>query len=256
MNEEMLSFVERYQLLYEKDPSSKVFAPLAEAYRRMGLVEEAIDLASRGVEQHPHFASGRVALGKCYVQTGKYSEAAEQLKAATELSPENLLAHQLLAECFSKLGQSANALNAYKIVLFLNPNDGRIAQIVKELEIKVYAGHVFEEEEYAMGAVQEIPKREAPLLDDSAAFEKDLALYEAYCAQEDWTKAKELLESLLLVYPDEQKLLDHKKLMDQRDLSHPTQTQWITPLIPDMKAVKIKKLKTLIERIESRKNLI
>src|SRR5579872_5181477 len=100
MENNVSSFVERYQLLYEKDPDSKVFAPLAEAYRRMGLLDEAIDLAESGVKVHPHFASGRVALGKCYVQKGKFAQAAEELKAASELSPENLLAHQLLAECY------------------------------------------------------------------------------------------------------------------------------------------------------------
>src|SRR5258708_31638819 len=97
MSQDVSSFVERYQLLYEKDPTSKVFAPLAEAYRRMGLLNEAIDLAEGGVKKHPHFASGRVALGKCYFQKGQMEKAIEQLKVAVDLSPENLLAHQLMA---------------------------------------------------------------------------------------------------------------------------------------------------------------
>src|ERR1700722_3369005 len=115
---EVSSFVERYQLLYEKNPDSRVFAPLAEAYRRMGLIDEAIDLAEKGVQKHPLFASGRVALGKCLVQKGLFERAVEQLKAAVELSPENLLAHQLLAECYARLKQPFKALDAYKMALF------------------------------------------------------------------------------------------------------------------------------------------
>src|ERR1700722_5164925 len=134
MNNDVSAFVERYQLLYEKDPNSKVFAPLAEAYRRMGLVDEAIDLASQGVKLHPNFASGRVALGKCYVQKSEHEKAIEQLKIAVELSPENLLAHQLLAECYAKIRKPAESLNEFKMVLFLNPNDVRAAQVVKKLE--------------------------------------------------------------------------------------------------------------------------
>src|SRR4051812_1873041 len=100
---DMTSFVERYQMIFEKDPKSKVFAPLAEAYRRMGLLNEAIDLAEKGVKTHPHFASGRVALGKCFVQKGEYQKATEHLMIARDLSPENLLAHQLIAECYLRL---------------------------------------------------------------------------------------------------------------------------------------------------------
>src|SRR3989442_143106 len=127
MERDVSSFVERYQLLYEKDPNSKVFAPLAEAYRRMGLIDEAIDLAQKGVQKHPHFASGRVALGKCLAQKGEYKKAVEQLRAAVEVSPENLLAHQILAECLSKLNKPIEALNAYKMALFLNPNDAKVS---------------------------------------------------------------------------------------------------------------------------------
>jgi hypothetical protein len=33
-----MELLERYQILLEKDPRSQVFAPLAEAYRKMGLL--------------------------------------------------------------------------------------------------------------------------------------------------------------------------------------------------------------------------
>src|SRR6476661_8315239 len=56
--------VERYQLEYARDPQSKVFAPLSEAYRRMGLVEEALRIAENGVRANPGFASGRVAFAR------------------------------------------------------------------------------------------------------------------------------------------------------------------------------------------------
>ena len=138
MNQDVSTFVERYQIIYEKDPQSKVFAPLAEAYRRMGLIDEAIDLAETGIRNHPHFASGRVALGKCYAQKGLYEKAIEQLIIASDLSPENLLAHQLLGDCFSKLNKLSEALNSYKMVLFLNPLDRKAGLKVQELEIAVF----------------------------------------------------------------------------------------------------------------------
>ena len=62
MDETNPEFIERYQKLYEEDPKSRIFAPLAEAYRKMGLINEALELAQNGVKIHPQFSGGRVAL--------------------------------------------------------------------------------------------------------------------------------------------------------------------------------------------------
>src|SRR5688572_23036133 len=105
-----LEFIERYQKLFEKDPKSKVFAPLGEAYRKMGLIKEALSILERGVKFHPHFASGRVALAKVLISQNEHTKAIEQLLVATDLSPENLLAQKLLAECYIALKKSKEAL--------------------------------------------------------------------------------------------------------------------------------------------------
>ena len=44
MNPVNPEFVERFQIMYQKDPNSRVFAPLAECYRKMGLLDEALRL--------------------------------------------------------------------------------------------------------------------------------------------------------------------------------------------------------------------
>jgi tetratricopeptide (TPR) repeat protein len=270
MTNDMISFVERYQLLYEKDPHSKVFAPLAEAYRRMGLVDEAIDLAERGVQEHPHFASGRVALGKCYVQRGKFSEGAEQLKIATDLSPENLLAHQLLAECYTRLKRPTDALMAYKIVLFLNPNDARVAEIVKNLESQIYASSdskaeplEFSEEEYAMGPVQDlkaVPEPEvtaaveAAPLPQSNNFEQELALLDALYQKGDWAKVKELLEEVELKYPNNpiiEKKRNHFNSLTNGNLAL---AGFISPQVVDIRTKKIEVLQAILRKIEDKQS--
>ena len=57
-------FVERYQIEFEKNPRSRIFAPLAEAYRQMGLIDEALKVCANGVQNHPDFAGGRVAYAR------------------------------------------------------------------------------------------------------------------------------------------------------------------------------------------------
>ncbi len=275
---EMSSFVERYQLLYEKDPRSKVFAPLAEAYRKMGLIDEAIDLASRGVQDHPHFASGRVALGKCYVQRGRFLEAAEQLKVASELSPENLLAHQLLAECYSRLSKPVEALNAYKIVLFLNPNDSRVAEIVKKLELQIYGGQntdlgedgflgeigLQENEEFIMGKPDqtlaptvklEQPEEQINFQPQPPTLERELALLDSLYQKGDWGKVKEMLTDLLEKFPEHPEILGRKQYLDEITNNNYALTEWLVPVAPDAKAAKVAKLKNLLERVEAHRRV-
>jgi tetratricopeptide (TPR) repeat protein len=74
-------YFREYLRRFKEDPTSRVFAPLAEAYRRLGRVEEAIEIALEGLEHHPDFHGGRVTLAKCYIDKKKYSEA----KAALEM---------------------------------------------------------------------------------------------------------------------------------------------------------------------------
>ncbi|MCB0348851.1 MAG: tetratricopeptide repeat protein [Bdellovibrionales bacterium] len=134
MNSINPELVERYQLLYQEDPKSKVFAPLAEAYRKMGMIEEALRVAKEGVSHHPHFPSGRVALAKVLLDKKQLDMAVEHLQHAVDISPENVLAQSLLAKTMMDLRRPKDALKAYKMLLFLNP-DHKIAQnAVKRLE--------------------------------------------------------------------------------------------------------------------------
>jgi len=264
MNRDVSSFIERYQILYEKDPDSKVFAPLAEAYRRMGLVDEAIDLALRGVEKHPHFASGRVALGKCFAQKGLFDKAVEQLQAAVDLSPENLLAHQLLAECYLKIKSKNLALNSFKMVLFLNPNDEKAAVRVRKLEAELFAGQDSgfaadePEEEYAMGPLEKVLKRADPKVEEKvipveAAPERELALLDSRFDRGDWPAAKAQLKELLERYPGDEQLISRKQYVDELSQNSFTLGDWLKPIKPEPTNPKLEKLQQILERVEARR---
>jgi tetratricopeptide (TPR) repeat protein len=266
MNQEFNSFVERYQIIYEKDPSSKVFAPLAEAYRRMGLIEEAIDLAERGVKQHPNFASGRVALGKCYAQRAEYAKAVEQLEIAVDLSPENLLGHQLIAQCYSKLKKLPESLNAYKMVLFLNPLDAKAALHVKELEAKLYsnAKDSWIEEDFSMEKLSEVVKiaqgsSHSKTLahdhetQDSKDFERELALLDSRLSRGDWPQALVQIETLSKKYPGQSELIKRKQHLEALSTTTFEIADLISPIASHEDKRKISTLEKLLEKIDGRR---
>jgi predicted Zn-dependent protease len=131
-----------YQYLkkYQEDPSSRVFAPLAEAYRKAGLVNEAIEIARDGLKLHPRFMGGRVALARALFDKKLYQEVIDELSPIVQDIPDNLVAQRLLAESHLIQGRVAESLSAYKMLLYFSPLDHEVAQIVQELEAQAYEG--------------------------------------------------------------------------------------------------------------------
>ena len=128
----------RYLKKYHEDPTSRVFAPLAEAYRKAGLIEEALVVARTGKKLHPDFLGGRVVLARVLFDQKLYIEVIEELESVIQNAPDNLVAQRLLAESHLMLGHVPNALQSFKMLLYFCPQDSELNQIVQELEDQAY----------------------------------------------------------------------------------------------------------------------
>lgn len=117
-----------------KDPASKLFLPLAEEYRKCGMLDEAIMLLTEGLKNHPNFLSARVSLGKIYLQKGMNPEARQEFEQVVQFAPDNLLAQKKLAIIYRDEGERDKALDSCRRLLLLNPNDEEIKKIRAELE--------------------------------------------------------------------------------------------------------------------------
>ena len=53
MTEDLSLEIKHLEERYEKAPESRVFAPLADAYRKSGDVDRAIELCEKGLVQEP-----------------------------------------------------------------------------------------------------------------------------------------------------------------------------------------------------------
>ncbi len=126
--------IEKYQEILRKDPASKVFAALADAYRENGMTEVAESVGRRGIEKNPEYVGGYVALSRLLCAERRFEEALPYLTKAAQLAPENLLAYQLLGQAYIELKQPREALKAHKMALFLNPMSERSKKAVEKLE--------------------------------------------------------------------------------------------------------------------------
>jgi len=132
------NLIYNYLRKYQLDPTSRVFAPLAEAYRKAGLVDEAIEIATEGLKLHPHFIGGRVALARALFDKQRFEEVVNELAPLALDHPDNLVAQRLLAESYLMLNRTTDALTAYKMLLYFAPQDPEARKIVQELETRSY----------------------------------------------------------------------------------------------------------------------
>jgi tetratricopeptide (TPR) repeat protein len=130
--------IERLQHKIAKDPDSKLFVPLAEEYKKAGMVDEAINILVQGLEKQPNYLSARVSLGKIFMGKGLLNEAKDEFQKVISIISDNLYAHKKLAEIYRELGERDKTINELKIVLNLNPADewaiSSLSEIEKELQ--------------------------------------------------------------------------------------------------------------------------
>jgi tetratricopeptide (TPR) repeat protein len=129
-----LKDIEKLKERVDKDPNSKLFVPLAEEYKKEGMLEDAINVLLGGIERQPGYMSARVSLGKIYLEKGMMNEARAEFEDVIKSIPDNLYAHKKLAEIYRDLGEKALSINSYKAVLKLNAQDDDAISNLRDLE--------------------------------------------------------------------------------------------------------------------------
>jgi len=165
MEKESASFwagIKKYEDILSRDPQAYSFAPLADIYRKLGLLEEAIAIARRGVALHPDFASGQMSLAVACLENNMVDEARKALEVVVRVTPENLDAQRKLAGVYASAGNAAAAERCLQIIADLDPDASREVSAYPRLS---EAGAV---------AVMAVPADEAPIQTFAEIEEEDL----------------------------------------------------------------------------------
>jgi tetratricopeptide (TPR) repeat protein len=268
MSEIRSSFIERYQKIIEKDPKSKIFAPLAEAYRKMGLLREAKTLCEQGLKWNPGFSGGSFALAKILVDMGDLAGAMEHLEQVAESTPENLSAQLLLGETCLKLKEPKKALKAFKMVLFVNPGHERAVAAIRRLES--LTADEYDEDVFAIAplkqAAHEVASDDsgldvepigtaAPSSSRVSQLERYVSLVDALLARSDIDRAQDILaeaERELGSHPEVVKRLRFIKRFEERDAEE------AEPIAPEerpedlRRSRRLNRLRSLLARVRDR----
>ncbi|TYO99963.1 tetratricopeptide repeat protein [Geothermobacter ehrlichii] len=105
----LLGKIAGYTEILAKDPQSTVFVSLAEAYRQIGMLDDALEIAEKGTRSLPRFTPGFVALGRILAQKGNLAEAALAFEKALSIEKDNLRAIKGLARVRFRQGYREKA---------------------------------------------------------------------------------------------------------------------------------------------------
>jgi tetratricopeptide (TPR) repeat protein len=129
----LLGRIAGYTEILAKDPHSTIFVQLSETYRQMGMLDDALEIASKGIQTHPTFASGYIALGRIQGQRGARAEAAAAFEKALELDGENLAALKGLAGLRLQSGDKEQARLLLLRVAAIKPDDAAVRKTLHSL---------------------------------------------------------------------------------------------------------------------------
>jgi tetratricopeptide (TPR) repeat protein len=115
--------LEELKLLWESDPTDKVYLQLAEEYRRLGQIQEAIKVLETTLAQRPRDPRGRVVLARCRMDLGAYAEAARTLEEVVKLDPAHAVASKHLLECYLQVRDVEKAAERFNLYRLVNDRD-------------------------------------------------------------------------------------------------------------------------------------
>lgn len=188
LNEEFRQLLERY----ESSPDSRLFAPVADMYRKRGEVEKAIEICNQGLEVYPDYVSARVILGKCFYDMGASERAKTEFDKVLDLDSENMVALKFLGDISLAENKTGRAADYYQKLLEIDPTNDRVRELYEELTSE------FEPAEIDLEKGDQVES----LVDETEPATMTLA--GIYASQGYYDRASRIYRSILADNPDNQ----------------------------------------------------
>ena len=114
---------------YRLQPHSLLFSRLADAYRKNGDTQMAIDLCTSGLEQHPSYATGYLILGRCLLEKEDLAGAIDAFIRVCQLDRSNAVAIKMLADIFVRQENHQKGSDLYHLLLAADPGNQSLAHL-------------------------------------------------------------------------------------------------------------------------------
>lgn len=145
---------------FDENPR-RYFAPLANEFRKMGDLEQAVFICQEYLPQQPGHMSGHIVYGQALFELGRDEEAKAVFETALSLDPENLIALRHLGDIARQAGDLDVARFWYLRVLESDPRNDEISQLLMSLD-SAPAGSAPAQRRHSPAVAPEIVSAEPP----------------------------------------------------------------------------------------------
>ncbi|HKD19815.1 MAG TPA: tetratricopeptide repeat protein [Thermoanaerobaculia bacterium] len=115
------------------DPGSRLFVSLADEYRKVGRVKDALSALQKGLLAHPGYVAAQVALGRTYMEANQATDAIATFTKVLVADPANLVAAKSLADIHLARNDHLEALKKYKLYRAIS-GDRKVDEMITKLE--------------------------------------------------------------------------------------------------------------------------
>lgn len=133
------SEIDKLEARWRENPKGRNFAPLADAYRKAGLIDNAIDLLQNGLTLHPDYVSAHIVYGRCLIDKKDDAGAQEVFRKVLALDGENIIALRQLAEIAERSNRADEAVEWLTRLLNADPMNGDAAEALARAKGKLAA---------------------------------------------------------------------------------------------------------------------
>jgi tetratricopeptide (TPR) repeat protein len=115
------------------DPGSRLFVSLADEYRKVGRMKDALSALQKGLLAHPGYVAAQVALGRTYMEASQATDAIATFTKVLVADPANLVAAKSLADIHLARNDNLEALKKFKLYRAIS-GDRKVDEMIAKLE--------------------------------------------------------------------------------------------------------------------------
>ncbi len=126
------SEMEKLEQRFREKPE-QWFAALADAYRKNGDLELALEILATWIDKRPTYTSGYIVQGRCLLDKGDDPQAAGVFQEVLDLDPENIIALKSLGEIAQRGDDSVGAQEWLARLLEVDPMNEEAQEALEAL---------------------------------------------------------------------------------------------------------------------------